>query len=56
MRYVIERAITPGEWMVTVHRPDVIDIVHSGTAQECIDWCLAQGAERRGPRVYVKED
>lgn len=54
-RYVIERTILPGDWMVAEDLGDVMDIKTFGTAQECIDWCVAQGAERVGPRVYVKD-
>lgn len=52
MRYEIEPTITPGDWMVTVDRGDVRDIVHFGSASDCIEWCVDQGAVRLGPRVF----
>jgi hypothetical protein len=50
--YVIELVAFPGEWMVVTGGPDAPAVVHSGTAPACIAWCEAQGAHRRGPRLY----
>jgi hypothetical protein len=51
MRYVLEPTGVLGEWVVTVS--GVAGTVFEGGAQDCIDWCLAQGARRVGPRVFV---
>jgi hypothetical protein len=53
--YVIELVAFPGEWQVVVGRPHAPAVVHSGTALACIAWCEAQGAHRRGPRLYRTE-
>jgi hypothetical protein len=55
MRYVLEPVRVPGEWMVTVPKPEVAEVVFEGSAQDCIDWCQMRGAKRIGTRVFVTE-
>jgi hypothetical protein len=51
MRYVLEPTAVANEWVVTAS--GIAGTVFEGGAQECIDWCLGQGARRIGPRVFV---
>lgn len=55
MRYVIEPIIAKGETLVGTSWVVIVDgkTVFEGTALDCIAFCEAQGAERKGPRLYI---
>lgn len=53
-RFTSTWAVIPGRLSLSEPKPKT-KILFEGTAQQCIDWCEAQGAERKGPRLYVRE-
>lgn len=55
VKYVIEPTIQLGTWNVVCDRGPVMEILHSGSALDCLGWCADRG-RKVGPRVFVVEE